>query len=662
LKDRMRKLMAELNEASSLYYNGKESPLTDAEFDQKLDELKRLEQKARIIYANSPTIKVGAPVLTELKEIQIKDKPMLSLKKVHSAEEVVEFAQGTELIASIKCDGLSVRLIYENTDLISANTRGTGTEGADITEHVKHFLNVPLKIAKAGRYIIDGEAIIFQSDFDYINKNNDFKNPRNTASGALSLLDTSIVKKRRLSFIAWDVIEGGSSDFYHYNLEEAEKLGFTVVPALAVDATKVEEEEISSINEDLISLAEKEGIPCDGVVWRINSNKEGSQRGQTAHHFLNAIAYKPKDEEHVTRLRGIDYDISRNGILTPVAVFDPIEIDGSIVERASLHNMSIMEEVLGDTPYSGEKIWVVKSNKIIPQIIRAKKMTYGDIISHGGVTVGLGGDYGVLCPCCGHPTSIKTSESGVKVRYCDNDQCCGKLINVIEHFASKKGLDIKGLSKATIEKLIDWNWLTCREDLFKLAEHKEEWIKKPGFGAPSVNKILKSIEEHKKTTLAAFLSSLGIPLIGQNVSKELAKNFKEYSIFRDKVKDEEYDFSVLDGFGEEMNKSLKSYDYTEADKIVTYLSFAAAADEVTDLALSGKIVVITGKLSIFKNRTELKSAIEERGGKVTGSISGKTSFLINNDLESNSSKNLAAKKLNVPILSESAFVERFLEK
>ena len=266
-----------------------------------------------------------------------------------------------------------------------------------------------------------------------------------------------------------------------------------------------------------------------------------------------------------------------------------------------------------------------------------------------------------ICPCCGKPTGIKKDNSS-EVLYCTNEQCESRLVNVIEHFASKKGLDIKGLSKATIEKLIDWNWLTCREDLFKLTEHKEEWIKKPGFGALSVNKILKSIEEHKKTTLAAFLSSLGIPLIGQNVSKELSKNFKEYGVFRDKVKDEEYDFSVLDGFGEEMNKSLKNYDYTEADKIITYLSFSAAADETSDLALSGKTVVITGKLSLFKNRTELKSAIEKQGGKVTGSISGKTSFLINNDLESNSSKNLAAKKLNVPILSESAFVERFLEK
>ena len=370
--NKMIQLINELNKASELYYNGKESFLTDKEFDNKLNELKELEQKNKIIYSNSPTIKVGSPVLSELKKINIQDKPMLSLDKVHLADEIIKFSDGYDLIASIKCDGLSVRLIYKDTDLISANTRGDGFVGGDITEHIKHFLNVPLKIAKSGTYIIDGEAIIYDDDFAIVNKNNEFKNNRNTASGSLALLDMSIVENRRLSFIAWDIIEGGKFNEYHYNLEEAENLGFMVVPAFALDCTKVEKEEKDNINKDLFNIAKEKGIPCDGVVWRINDIKAGEKKGQTAHHFLNAVAWKPVDEDYETTLKYIDYDVSRNGVLTPVAVFEPIEIDGSTVERCSLFNLSVLEEKLGK-PYVGQKIWICKRNQIIPYISKAEK-------------------------------------------------------------------------------------------------------------------------------------------------------------------------------------------------------------------------------------------------------------------------------------------------
>ena len=371
--DKMKSLINELNKASKLYYNGKESFLSDEEFDLKLEKLKILEQKNKIIYSNSPTVNVGAPVLTKLNKIQIKDKPMLSLNKVHTAKEIIDFSDGYDLIASIKCDGLSVRLIYKDTDLVSANTRGNGYEGGDITEHIKYFLNVPLKIAKSGTYIIDGEAIIYDNDFSIVNKNNEFKNNRNTASGSLALLDMSIVKNRRLSFIAWDIIKGGNTNEYHYNLEEAEELGFTVVPALALDCTKVEEEEINSINQTLLAEAKEKGIPCDGVVWKINDIQAGEKMGQTAHHFLNACAWKNYDEEYETRLNRISYDVSRNGVLTPVAVFDPIEIDGSVIERCSLFNLSILKEKLGK-PYIGQKIWISKRNQVIPYIERAEKL------------------------------------------------------------------------------------------------------------------------------------------------------------------------------------------------------------------------------------------------------------------------------------------------
>lgn len=658
-KELIKKLVIELNIASSKYYNGEESPLSDKEYDIKLEELKKLEQKTKIIYSNSPTINVGAPILTELNKIQIKDKPMLSLDKVHSAQEIINFSDGYDLIASIKCDGLSVRLVYQDTDLVSANTRGNGYEGSDITEHIKHFLNVPLKIAKTGTYIIDGEAIIYDKDFEIINVNNEFKNNRNTASGALALLDISIVATRRLSFIAWDVIKGGCSNYYHYNMEEAQELGFTIVSCMALDCTKVEKEEIEMVNADLIDVAREKGIPCDGVVWRINDIKAGEKKGKTAHHYLNAVAWKPINEEYETTLKYIDYDVSRNGVLTPVAVFEPIEIEGSVCTRASLHNMSVMREVLGDTPYCGQHIWVIKANQIIPQITKAVKMNYGDIIVAGGVTTGLGGDYGILCPICGGTTSIKTSESGVDILYCENKECPGKLTQRIDHFCSKKGLDIKGLSRKTIEKLIDWGWINGLADIFRLEQHRIEWESKPGFGKASVSKILNAINaEGRHSKLESFISALGIPLVGSTVAKEIIKYYPTWEDFRNAVGG---DWTQFEGFGPEISKAINNFDYNEADEIAAMLEFKQPEVQNNDIldgaaAIKDKVFVITGKISHYKNRDELKSEIESLGGKVTGSVSSKTDYLICNDKNSTTGKSADAKRLGIPIITEEEYL------
>lgn len=649
----IRKIIDELNKASELYYNGKESFLSDKEFDLKLEELKILEQKNKIIYSNSPTVNVGAPVLTELNKIQIKDKPMLSLNKVHTAKEIIDFSDGYDLIASIKCDGLSVRLIYKDTDLVSANTRGNGYEGGDITEHIKYFLNVPLKIAKSGTYIIDGEAIIYDDDFSIVNKNNEFKNNRNTASGSLALLDMSIVKNRRLSFIAWDIIKGGNANEYHYNLEEAEELGFTVVPALALDCTKVEEEEINNINQTLLTEAKEKGIPCDGVVWKINDIQAGEEKGQTAHHFLNACAWKNYDEEYETRLNRISYDVSRNGVLTPVAVFDPIEIDKTVVSKASLHNISIMKEILGDTPYYGQIIWVIKSNQIIPQITRAIKKNYSEIVAAGGATVGLGGDFGVICPICGGFTEIITSESGVETLVCSNPECEGKLAQRLNHFCGKKGLDIKGISRATIEKLIDWEYVKEIKDIFNLNKYKKEWVNKDGFGEKSVSKILDSIEQGRNTRLDQFISAIGIPLVGIKVAKDITKYFDTWEDFRNAVGG---DWTEFEGFGPEINSAINKFNYTEADEIAKLLNFIEIEKTKEDSKIAGMTFCVTGKLYNFKNRDALKTDIESKGGKVVGSISSKVNYLINNDVNSTSSKNKAAKAAGIPIITEDEYL------
>jgi len=634
-------LKEKIDKAKFAYYNTDNPIISDKEYDNLIKK-----------YGEEPS--VGAPVLDSIKKITIADKPMLSLDKAHNEKEIISFSNGYDIVASIKCDGLSVRLIYKNGMLFSANTRGNGIEGADITEHIKYFTNVPLKILKTEKYIIDGEAIIYDDDFKIINKNNQFKNSRNTASGSLALLDMNIVKQRRLSFIAWDIIQGGcSSEYYHYNMEEAEELGFTTVPMLILDVTKIEQEEIANINQILLKESKEKGIPCDGVVWRINDVKEGNKRGQTAHHFLNAVAWKPNDETYETEVKDIEWTMGRTGQLTPVLIYNDIEIDGAICNRASLHNITIMTQLMGEA-FPGQKVFIYKANQIIPQVESAQR----DNPKHIPVI-----EIPKICPYCGKPTKIK-KENDSEVLYCTNAQCESKLVNKLDHFCGKKGLDIKGLSKATLGKFIEWGWVESIEDLYNLSNaHGMELIQKPGFGVKSAAKILNAIEDSKHTTLDAFISAIGIPLIGRAVAKDLTNYFETYEDFRNAVNDDKYDFSMLDNFGVEMNKSIKNFDYAEADKISKLLIFETPVVNNVQINnnLTGKTIVITGKLTTFKNRAELKAVIESHGGKVSDSISGKTDLLINNDVNSTSSKNKAAKARNIPIISELDFMRQYLE-
>lgn len=648
----MKQLVIELNKASELYYNGKESPLTDAEFDGKINQLKALEDKLNFIFCNSPTVNVGAPVLSALKEVDISDKPMLSLDKVHTAQEIVDFSDGYDLIASIKCDGLSVRIIYENGEIVSANTRGNGTTGGDITEHIKQFLNVPLKIAKKERYVIDGEAVILKRDFEIVNKDGSFKNPRNLASGSLALLDMSIVKNRRLSFIAWDVIEGGCSHNgeCHYNLEEAQDLGFYVVPGVILDCTKVETTEIDEVNKDLMTVANEIGIPCDGVVWKINDIKAGNAKGKTAHHFLNAIAWKPANEEYETELLDIEWSMGRTGVLTPIAIFKPIEIDGSTVERASLHNLSVMRDILGMYPDERESVWVYKANLIIPQISRATKndIPHDHILNNGTCD---------FCPVCGAPTKIVESDSGVLNVVCDNPECSGKLATQIEHYCSKEhGLNIKGLGRQTIEKLIDWGMLNGLTDIYRLEEHRAEWESKPGFGKASVQKIIDAIDAAgRHPELEAFISALGIPLVGKTVAKQLACECGSWEEFRRSIGE---DWTVFEGIGYEISKSINNFDYTVADELAGMVVFElpqVQSEASAPAALKGKTFCVTGKLVNY-TRDSIKSEIESLGGKVTGSVTSKTDYLITNTPDSGTAKNRDAQKLGVKIITEEEYI------
>ena len=645
----MKSLIARLNEATVAYDKG-EPTMSDREWDDLYFELQHLEKKYGQSLENSPTRKIHFEKVSELKKVK-HSHPMLSLDKTKDIDVIKAFFGNQDRIAMCKMDGLTCSLIYENGRLISAETRGDGTVGEDITHNALVIPSIPNRINYSERLVIDGEIVCTYYDFE--NFKDEYKNPRNFASGSIRLLDSKECANRKLTFVAWDVIEGMSGKLLTENLQELNKLGFNVVPITVSDTVEVQ---IDTIKD----FAKVFGFPIDGVVFKFNDIEYGKSLGATDHHFKNAIAYKFYDETYSTRLITIDWTMGRTGVLTPVAIFEPIEIDGTVVERASLHNYSVMKEVMGDCAYVGQKIEVFKANQIIPQIKSALKMSYGEVISNCGVSAN---DEPEFCPICQGATAIIKSVDGVKNMVCDNPNCEGKLINRIDHYCSKKGLDIKGLSKATLEKLIDWGWVSNIQDIYNLEEIKEEWISKPGFGVKSVNNILSAIEESKKCKLENFISAIGIPLIGRTVSKELVKYINDYDDFKEKIKNN-YDFADIEGFGPAMNKAIHDFDYTSADAIYyTYLTIEQTQEEeITEggSSLEGMTFVITGKLKSFKNRDELKAVIENKGGKVAGSVSKNTNYLINNDNLSTTAKNKKAQELGIPIITEETFKQKFL--
>ena len=527
---------------------------------------------------------------------------------VVKAEDIVKFANGQDMVASVKADGLSVRLTYEDGQLVSAVTRGNGYEGTDVTEHVKQFLNVPLNIG-VNHFIIDGEAIIKASDFAIVNKDGQFKNPRNTAAGALNLLDTKEVKNRRLSFVAWDVIDNTGWVYYSDRRYMALQLGFEWVPStdVPVDADEVA---ITNVNEKVLEWAEEQGIPCDGVVWKFNDLVYGESLGRTEKFFRNAIAYKPKDEEVETYLKDIEWTMGRQGILTPVAIFEPIELLGSVCERASLHNIDVMHETLGEQPVTDQRITVVKAQQIIPQIISADK----DVpLSDHQYDIKIPTE----CPYCGEATEIQATELTHNL-ICTNPACCGKLNNIINHYCGKKGLDIKHISEKIIGQLMDMGWLNKLSDLYKLKEHRAEWMNLAGWGQKSVDRILESIENSRNCNLQNFLSAIGIPQCGPALTKEIVKVISSYEDFRKKV-DEKWDFTQINGISELKWSYIIHFNYEQADEIAKLITFKeqdSAEDKQEEItsgpAIKGKTFVITGKLSApFKKRDELVAYIEE---------------------------------------------------
>jgi len=623
--------------------------ITDKEWDENYFRLKELEDKYHIYYPNSPTQKINYEVVSSLEKVA-HNHEMLSLEKTKSLEEVKDFLGAAPSLAMCKMDGLTCSLKYVNGELVSAETRGNGLVGENILHNAKVISSIPQTIPFKEELIIDGEIICTYSDFKEFSS--EYKNPRNFASGSIRLLNSNECSKRKLRFIAWDVIKGLESiSLLSNQLVELDKMGFEVVPYLG----KVENAyDINSYVEILKELSNKMSYPIDGLVFKFDNVEYGKSLGKTAHHFKNAIAYKFYDETESTKLLDIEWTMGRTGVLTPVAIFEPIELEGTTVERASLHNLSIMDELLGEMAHQGQQVEVMKANQIIPQIVSADKKIKGTLYYKEHIPF----EVPAVCPICGEPTKIEMP-IGTKILVCSNPNCEGKFINRLDHFCGKKGLDIKGLSKTTLEKLVNWGWISNLEDIFKLNQHRNEWIKKTGFGVKSVDNILNAIEDAKNCELNTFISSLGIPLIGETASKELVKIFPTWEQFISATENN-YKFWSIPNFGIEMNNAIVNFDYTEAKNIYNYLIINKINENNSNKnKLEGLTFVITGKVNHFKNRDELKNYIENNGGKVVGSISSKTNYLINNDIESTSSKNLAAKKLGIPILSEENFLEKF---
>lgn len=647
----------ELNKASEAYYNTGQTIMSDAEFDNKLEELKQWEKETGMVLSNSPTHNVGSTVLDNIKEVTHKT-PMLSLEKCHSTEEIIKFANNHNLVASVKLDGLTVRLTYRDGNLVLAESRGNGVVGSDVTEHLKQFTNVPLHINKEGTYIIDGEALIKLDDFAEINTNREYKNSRNLAAGTLSSLDTSVVKDRKLSWYAWEVVKGDSDNSFYKRLLNAQNLGFDVVPCYNITINEFNQLQIHIDN--FINIAEKENLPQDGVVFKLDDVIYGKSLGNTNHHFKNGIAYKIFNDSVETTLRDIKWSSGKTGILTPVAIFDTVDIEGSEVSRASLHNISVMNDIMGDVKWKGQKIGVYKANMIIPAIRWAEQAEpFKDVEEEMYDEI----DIPDRCPICNQPTRI-AKENDSEVLMCTNPDCKGKLLGKLTHAVSKDALNISGLSESTLDRLTKFGWITSIKDIYHLDFYKNHMIVLDGFGKKSINKLLESIEESRNTNLERFLYSLSIPLLGKSASKMIAEAVDyNFDIFIDEMttKGAEY-FRYLPGIGDTLIKSLNNYwknyssDILQLSEEFIFKKSNLILDEIPK-TLQNKTFVVTGSVNHYKNREELKADIVAHGGTVVGSVSSKTNYLINNDINSTSSKNQKAKSLNIPIISEEDFLK-----
>ena len=645
---RIRELIGTLRAAGRAYYQESREIMSNFEYDKLYDELVSLEKETGIVFANSPTQNVGYEVVSVLPK-ERHEKPMLSLNKTKSVEELADWLGGQTGLLSWKMDGLTIVLTYQNGTLVKAVTRGNGEIGEVITANAKAFVNVPLNISYQGELILRGEAIIRYSDFEKINEQIEdvdakYKNPRNLCSGSVRQLNSEITAQRQVHFYAFSLIKADGIDFKNSRKEQFEWLktqGFEVVEYHEVTKETLPET-VKMYSE---AIAEND-TPSDGLVLLYDDIAYGQSLGRTAKFPRDSIAFKWADEIQETKLLYIEWSASRTGLINPVAVFEPVELEGTTVSRASVHNISIMEALeLG----AGDRITVYKANMIIPQI--------ADNLTRSGVR-----DIPEVCPVCGGQTEVRQIND-VKSLYCTNPDCQAKKIKSFTLFTSRDALNIAGLSEATLEKFIGVGMIHEYADIFHLDRHQEEIVEMDGFGQKSYDNLIAAAEKASHTTLPRMVYGLGVAGIGLANAKMICRHFKnDFEAMRHATVEE---LVEIDGIGEVLAQAWTAFfsdgkNNAIVDHLLAELTFEVGDEESSedaDEAFAGMNFVITGSLEHFKNRKELQELIERRGGKVTGSVTSKTNYLINNDVASSSSKNKKARELGVPILSEEEFLK-----
>lgn len=645
--ERIKELVELLNKAGRAYYQEAEEIMSNFEYDKLYDELLSLEKETGIVLANSPTVNVGYEVVSELPKEQ-HGSPMLSLDKTKEVETLAAFAGERKCLLSWKLDGLTVVLTYNNGSLQKAVTRGNGQVGEVITANARTFKNIPVSIPFKGELTLRGEAVIKYSDFEEINKSIEdidakYKNPRNLCSGSVRQLNSEITAKRNVNFMAFALINAENVDFQNSmenQFKWLENQGFDVV-----EHKRVTQDNMKETVEYFAEKIKTYDYPSDGLVLMYDDIAYGISLGSTAKFPRNGIAFKWEDEQAETTLKYIEWSPSRTGLINPVAVFEPVELEGTTVTRASVHNVSIVEQL---ALHSGDRIKVYKANMIIPQISE-------NLTKTGNIEVPD------TCPACGHNTEIR-NDNGIKTLYCPNKQCPAKNIKAFTLFVSRNAMNIDGLSEETLEKFIDAGYIREFADIYRISRYREEITNTSGFGEKSYDNLITSLNKSRNVELHDLIYSLGIPNIGVANAKLICKYFdNDLKKIRHATVEE---LVQIDGIGDKMAEKFTEYfsdkeNVEKLDRLLQEVTIKNPEANHNAQNMDGLNFVVTGSVNHFANRNEVKEYIEQRGGKVTGSVTSKTNYLINNDIMSNSSKNKKAKELGIEIITEEQFIERW---
>ncbi len=639
--NRMKLINDKLSEAANAYYNTGVAIMSDHEYDQLYDELEALEKETGIILSGSRTQKVGFEAVSSLRKVRHESR-MLSLDKTKSPDELEAWLGSNTGFLSWKLDGLTLVLTYEKGSLVQAVTRGNGEIGEDITNNALHIIGIPSKIPFKGRMVVRGESLMKYKDFEIVNSTTEegskYKNPRNLCVGTVRNLDPRITAERNINFFAFNLVsaEGYDNNSFKERLDWLSTLGFQSVHGVTVTASDLKEK-----IEDFKSAIAANEFPSDGLVLMLDDVAYGNSLGETSHAPRNGMAFKWKDETADTKLIEVEWSASRTGLLNPVAIFEPVELEGTTVSRASVHNASIVKQLklgIGDT------LTVYKANMIIPQILENKTAS-------GSLSLPE------VCPVCGGSTQIITSDDDVETLHCVNKECPAKHIGMFEHFVQRDAMNIVGMSTATIETLVDEGFIRNFSDFYHLDRFRDKIVSLEGFGERSYQKLHEAIENSRRTELSRVLLAVGIPNIGRAASRLITGMYKTPDELVCLTTEQ---LTSIDGIGDVLASEYVSF-FADDDKrneflkLIEELEISASEETENNSFITSKTFVITGSVSIWKNRSELKAFIESKGGKVVSAVSSKTDYLINNDKESGSSKNKTAKSLGIPIISEEDF-------